>query len=254
MARNSKKFNFWISLLAVILLWLAWLVAYFFVRNDYVLPSFWGTMEALFEALRGAAFWRAFGGTMLRTLYAFLISVCGGVLLATASSLRTWVRSFLSPIISVLRTVPTLAIILVLLLWTTPRIAPVIVTVLVLLPAVYAAALAAADETAAAYGSLLSSFRVPAARRAFGVYLPCVAPEVLSQAGSFFSMGLKITVSGEVLANTFHSLGGLMQEAKMFVDMPTLLALTLVTVLTGFALEGLCLLLKKLLVRWRACD
>ena len=64
-------------------------------------------------------------------------------------------------------------------------------------------------------------------------------------------MGLKIIVSGEVLANTFQSLGGMMQEAKMFVQMPRLMALTLVTVLVGFLLEGVCLLLYKAAVRWR---
>lgn len=246
------KKNFLFSLLAVLFLWLVWVIAYFIVANDYVLPSFWETFSAMGEILSGGAFWRAFGNTFLRTLWAFLISLFLGTGLSLLAVLNGGVRAFFAPVVSVLRTVPTMAVILILLLWTSPSAAPVIVSVLVLLPAVYAAALAALDEAESNYGELVRAFKVGAGRKIFKMYLPLAAPSVLGQAGSVFSMGLKITVSGEVLASTYRSLGGLMQEAKMYIDMPALLALTLVTVLLGFLLEGACLAASKLLVRWRA--
>ena len=246
------KKNLLFSLVGILFLWLAWVIAYYIVGNDYVLPSFTETFSEMGRLLKDAAFWHAFGGTMLRTFFAFLLSLVLGVGLSLAASLRTWVRAMLSPIISVLRTVPTMAIILMLLLWTNPRVAPIIVSLLVLLPAVYAAALSAIDEVRENYGTLARSFQVPAGRRAMKMYLPLVAPAVLGQAGSVFSMGLKITISGEVLSNTYQSLGGMMQEAKMFVQMPVLLALTVLAVLIGFLLEGVCLLAYKLIVRWRS--
>ena len=144
-----------------------------------------------------------------------------------------------------------MAIILMLLLWTNPRVAPVIVSLLVLMPAVYASTLSAIDEVKTQYGEFARAFGVSAKRKIFQMYLPLSAPTVVGQAGSIFSMGLKITISGEVLANTFPSLGGLMQEAKMFVDMPTLMALTLLSVVVGFLLEGLGFLVYRLIVRWR---
>lgn len=248
--RLKKEFLF--SILAIFVLWLIWIIAFYIVRNDYVLPSFWETCTEIGRLLRDADFWRAFSNTLCRTAIAFLFALVLGVGLALLSNLRTWVRAFLSPIISVLRTVPTMAVILMLLLWTTPRVAPVIVSLLVLMPAVYAATLSALDEVTAEYGELARAFKVSGARRAFQMYLPLAAPTVLGQAGSIFSMGLKITVSGEVLANTWQSLGGMMQEAKMFVQMPALLALTVLTIVVGFLLEGLCLLVAKLIVRWRS--
>lgn len=246
------KKNILFSLAAVVFLWLAWIIAYFIVRNDYVLPSFTETMSALWRLLGDAAFWRSFWSTFGRTALAFAVSLVLGVGLALIANLHTWVRSFLSPIVSVLRTVPTMAVILVLLLWTTPRIAPVIVALFVLLPAVYAATLAAIDEVNENYGELARAFGVSAKRKAFQMYLPLAAPVILGQSGSIFSMGLKITISGEVLANTFPSIGNLMQDSKMFVQMPRLLALTLLAVVLGFALEGACFGAYKLIVRWRS--
>ncbi len=43
----------------------------------------------------------------------------------------------------------------------------------------------------------------------------------------------------------------MMQEAKMYLEMPTLMALTLLVILLGFLLEGACYLSYRLIVRWR---
>lgn len=251
MKRFKIQKNFIFSLFSVVFLWLFWLIAYFIVRNDYLLPSVWDTLRETGRLMGTGEFWRAFGGTLLRTLVAFALSLVSGTGLAVTARLFTGVRAFFAPVVSVLRSLPTVAVILVILLWTSPAVAPVIVSMLVLLPAVYSAALSALDEVQEEYGELIRAFRVGKARSAVKLYLPLAAPPVLGQAGGIFSLGLKITVSGEVLASTYRSLGGMMQEAKMYVQMPALLALTLVTVLTGFLLEGLCRLACRLLVRWR---
>ncbi len=240
------------SALALVFLWAAWLIAAAVVRNEYVLPSFWEACGETGRLLSDAAFWRAFGNTLLRTLLAFSISLLLGAGLAFAANLHRAVRAFFAPVVSVLRTVPTMAIILILLIWTNPRIAPVVVSLLVLMPAFYAATLAALDEADERYGELARAFGVSGGRKLVKMYLPLSAPPVLKQAGGIFSMGLKITISGEVLSNTYQSLGGLMQEAKMYLEMPRLFALTLVSILLGFLLEGVCVLCYKLVVRWRA--
>lgn len=247
MAKKNALF----SVVALVALWLVWLIAYHIVRNDYVLPSFEDAIVQMVVLLSKASFWRAFGNTFLRALWAFLASLALGVGLAIPAHLVGGVRAFFAPVVSVLRTVPTMAIVLMLLLWTTPAVAPVIVSALVLFPAAYAAALASLDEVGEAYGELTKAFRVGIGRKIAKMYLPLAAPTLLKQAGSIFSLGLKVVISGEVIASTYRSLGGMMQEAQIYLQMPRLMALTLVTVLLGFALEGLCRLAYVLIVRWR---
>lgn len=245
------KKNLIFSALALLALWLAWIIAYFLVRNDYVLPSFWETFSAMGRLLTEAAFWRAFGNTLLRTLWAFLLSFPIGIGLALLARLFAPLRAFFAPVVSVLRTVPTMAIILVLLIWTNANTAPVLVAFFVLMPAFYAAALAAFDEVHLRYADLIRAFGVKRSRTVLRMYLPLAAPPLLAQTGSMLSMGLKITISGEVLAQTFRSLGGMMQFAQITLEMPRLIALTILAVLLGFALEGLFALIGKLCVRWR---
>lgn len=229
-----------------------WLIVHAAVKNNYILPSFWEALKECGRLFTEAAFWHAFLNTLLRTFWAFLFSLLLGAGLALVANLHGAVRAFFAPIISVLRTVPTMAVILMLLIWTSPRVAPVLVALFVLFPSFYAATLSALDEVRENYGDLARVYHVGAGRKIGRMYLPLASPSVLRQAGSIFSMGLKITISGEVLSNTFQSIGGLMQEAKMFVEMPRLMALTLLSVFVGFALEGLGLLAYKLIVRWKS--
>lgn len=246
------KRNYLFSALALVALWAGWLIAYYAIGNDFLLPSFWETVKSAFLLLGKGAFWRAFGSTLLRTVLAFVISFACGGLLALFSRLYPAVRAFCAPVVSVLRTLPTLAVILILLLWTSPSTAPVIVAALVLFPALYSACLTAFDGAGEEFEELTSAFGVGNKRKVFQMYLPLAAPSVLGQAGAVFSMGLKITVSGEVLSSTYHSLGGMMHEAQNILNMPQLLALTLMTLLIGFALEGICALAARYLVRWKA--
>ena len=240
-----------ISIGSIVFVWLIWIVLYFCIQNDYLLPSFWETFSKMGTLLAGAEFWIAFLNTLLRTLLSFAVSLVIGVVLALSARLFSAVRAFLVPIVSIMRTLPTMAIILILLLWTNPSVAPVVVSMLVLLPAVYAAALAAFDETEERYGVLANVYNVSLKNKVFKMYLPLCVPPLVTQAGGILSLGIKITVSGEVLSSTYKSIGGLMQNAKMFVDVPTLLALTLITLLLGFLLEGGCYFVGKKLARWR---
>lgn len=237
--------------MAILALWIAWLIAYAAVGNDLVVPSVSATFGEIWRLLGEAAFWCAFGGTVLRSLEAFLISFVLGVGLALIACILKHVRAFLAPIVSVLRTVPTMAVVLILLLWTSPKAAPVIIAVLVLFPVIYAAVLSSLDEVRKEYGEMAAAFSVPKARQAAKMYLPLAAPPVLAQLGGVFSLGLKITVSGEVLSATAKSLGSMMQQAQGFLEMPRLIALTLLAVVAGFLFEGLFALISLAVRRAR---
>ena len=244
-----------LSLAGFAFLWLVWVVAYYAVKNEFLFPSVGDTFSALGKLLftggeLARAFWRSLGTTFLRTFLAFLISLAGGVGLAALSVSFRGVRAFLAPVVSVLRTIPTLAIVIFLLLWTSPSFAPVLVSVLVLLPAVYASALTCFSDAVTRFSEFARAYKIGRAKRIFGLYLPVSLPALLTEGGATLAMGLKITVSGEVLSSTFRSLGGMMQEAQIYLETPRLFALTLIVVLLGFLLEGGCALLRRLLVKW----
>ena len=47
---SAKKLNIAFSFLAVLAMWAGWLIAYYTVRNDYIIPSFGDTMRLILNS------------------------------------------------------------------------------------------------------------------------------------------------------------------------------------------------------------
>ena len=81
------------------------------------------------------------------------------------------------------------------------------------------------------------------------LYIPGMTPAVLTGMSITLSFSVKLTIAAEVLASTQGSMGRYMSQSSAYIDTPMLLAWTLAAILLGFILEGLVLLVKKILLR-----
>lgn len=227
-----------IFICSVVAMWLVWEIAYISVGNDILVPSFSNTLKKLIAVLSSPSFYRAFGGTLLRTFSAFLISVGLAVVASSLGILFEGVKIFLKPIVSVVRTLPTVALILILIIaLPTRKSVPVVIAVLVLFPMIYAQINAAWDRRDRALFDMAKVYKLPKKTVVTKIAIPQVLPYVLSQTGANLSFAIKLTVSAELLANLSKSLGGLMQSANVALDASQLIALTLTSVIVGLIVE-----------------
>ena len=93
-------------------------------------------------------------------------------------------------------------------------------------------------------------YRVPARERILRIYIPQMLPSLFSQAGPNLSLSVKVAVSAEVLAFTFQSVGGILQQASVYNDMPQLFAVTILMLITGGILEFALGNLTRITDRW----
>ena len=222
---------------ALVFLLAVWFVAYFAVGNEQLLPSVSDSAKAIGELLKSGAFWQGLGTTVLRALGAFVISFLFALILAVIAYLYPAFERFLAPIVSVLRSMPVLAVLLILLFFMGAGEAPVAVAFLSLFPMLYAGILAALSGVDKHLIDISRVCGTPLIRRVTAIYLPLASPYVLREAGAAVSFSLKLLVSAEVLAGTAKSLGGMMQDAKVYLELPQLFALVGVAFLIGLLLE-----------------
>ncbi len=228
--------NLWQTAVAILFLAVVWALAYFFVGNDLLVPPPRECLKEMGKLFVSGDFWGSFFSSFLRSILAFFISFALAAFFAVIAYLLPSFEKIFAPIVSVFRSLPVLAIVLIVLSFLTASETPVAVAFLSLFPMLYTGILAALSgidkhlvETARVYGA--TPFK-----KAIGVYLPLSAPYILREAGGALSFSLKLVVSAEVLAYTAKSLGGMMQEARIF-NLPQLFALVIVTFLTGLILE-----------------
>lgn len=249
---TQRKINIICSVAALVLMWLVWLIAYYSVGNRLIVPSFSETVVSFWAHLGNAEFWAAVGNSILRTLLAFVISF----LLATAFTafglLGSWCKALIKPITVVIRTLPTMAVILIIfkITYGNRALSPVIVTVLVLFPMIYSQLTAAVEGIDGGIKEMAQVYGISKKDRLFKIYLPLVSPAVFSQTGANISLGLKIMISSEVLVNTARGLGGMMQENSMAGQVASLAALTLAAVFLGLIIELAFSQLKRINSKW----
>ncbi len=222
---------------AIAFLIVLWWAVYLLVGNETLVPAFSACVKQAGRLLVSGGFWQAFLQTAGRAFSAFALAfVFAGIFAVIAYLLPAFSR-FFAPIVSALRSLPTLAVLLILLVWWGAGFAPVAVAFLSLFPMLYTGILAALSGIDKQLIEISRVYGAPVWKRVCGVYLPLSAPYILREAGGALAFSLKLVVSAEVLASTAKSLGGMVQEAKVYAEMPTLFALVGVTFVFGLLLE-----------------
>jgi NitT/TauT family transport system permease protein len=222
---------------AIVFLLIVWWIAYRSVGNDLLVPPLSDSLKEMLVLLGQGAFWRALVGSLSRALSAFALSFLLAVIFAVIAYLLPWFERFFAPLVSVLRSMPVLAVLLILLSFLNAGQAPIAVAFLSLYPMLYAGFLAALCQVDKDLIKMSRVYNVPLKRRILSLYLPSAAPYAMRESAAALAFSLKLVVSAEVLASTYKSLGGLMQEARLFLEMPTLFALVSITFFVGLILE-----------------
>ena len=214
-----------------------WLVLYFAVGNELLIPSFSDSLKEVGELFANGGFWQALGMSLIRALFAFLLSFVAAAIFAIVAYLYPSFGGFFAPLVSALRSLPIMAVLLILLSFLGAAEAPVAVAFLSLFPMLYAGIFAGLSSVDKRFVEISRVEGTSLFRRVIAIYLPLSAPYILREAGAALSFSIKLVVSAEILASTTKSLGGMMQEAKIYAEIPQLFALVGVAFVAGLVLE-----------------
>ena len=214
-----------------------WAVAAAVVHTEFILPDITVTFTALWDLLRGAEFWSALGGTLLRSLIGYGISVALFFVLFFLSTAFGGVNRVISPLMSALRTLPTMAVALVVSIWAGAKLTPVILGVTVLLPQLFSSSVARNATVSKELVEVAKICGASRAQRFFSVYLPNAAAGLPESLSSSLSFGIKITIAAEILMQTAKSLGMLMNLSQSYLMTAKLIALTFAAVVVSVVLE-----------------
>ena len=252
LVQKVKKLNLTNALYPIIgvgLFVLIWFIVAKIIGVEMILPTPIEAMERLFALLGTSDFWLAVSGTLGRALYSFVLSSVFAIILAVVSYVLPVVAKTLSPIVVILRSVPTMSIILLALIWLDSKSAPILIAFLILFPQLYASFLSALNGVSEELIDMSKAYKVPVFKRIMGLYIPEILPSSLDAMKSSVSFGVKITIAGEVLAQTFNSMGVSMQISKSYFDTAELLGWTIMAILLSYGLEGVFSLIKYFAVR-----
>lgn len=243
--------NLIFPLAAFALILAVWAIAATVADLPLVLPTPGATFASLLGLLGNAGYWQAVGLSLFRALRSFLYAVALGAVLSVVAASSGIAEKLLDPIVSVLRSVPTMSVILIAILWLGSKIAPVLIAFLITFPLLYQGFLDALKSVDRGILEMADVYRVGKKDKIFRIYLPAVSEGALSVIKSTVSLSLKIIIASEVMAQTRQSIGLYMQRAMVTFETAELIAWTVVAVAFSYLLELTVGLIKKAVVRWK---
>lgn len=225
------------------LLW--WLLSYLFrIGGNYNLPDPFASISAACTALFGEAAsktWISIGWSIARLLLGFVISFSLALLLGTLGGLYPRFKTFLSPFITVIKAIPTIAIVVLLssLLFgpgyrdKAPFI-PVYLVFFVIFPIQYEALLSGFTSLDK---EVVDAMKLDKAERSFyslfKIYYPTSTPYLLLSFAQSLGLGLKVVLMAEITVgdSVGEGLGELIREnSAPILDMENILGYSLIAI------------------------
>lgn len=251
---DEKGVRPWLRRLAVAAFWLAaWQLASMAVGSRIVLVGPAEVARRLAELVLEADFWVSMGLSLGRVATGFGLAVVAGVALAAWASRSRVVEGLLAPLVGAIKAAPVASFVVLLLMWVSSRRLSVAVSFLMAFPILYTNVLAGVRQTDPALLEMADVFGVSSWARVRTVYAAQVAPYL--RAGLSLAMGLswKSGIAAEVIGLPAPSIGIHLYDAKVYLDVPGLLAWTVVVVALSVGLEALLgRLLDWAQARWEA--
>lgn len=234
--------------IALIIFYVVWLIAAKIKDDAFVLPSPNRVIKTFFSLGSDRAFWISVATSLLRTLICFAISFVSALLISSLAGLWKPLHKVLTPIISILRAVPTVAAILILYAFMGKNELAVAVGFLIAFPIMYSAFYTAIDGVDGDLLEMAKLYKVKAIDRIRFIYLPSIADVLFDTSKSTLSLTFKVVIAAEILVSVTGSLGGKIQAAYATFEADYLLSWTMVAIVFSFVLEGIVGMLKLI---WR---
>jgi NitT/TauT family transport system permease protein len=224
---------------AALVFWLAvWQVASLVVGQELLVPSpavVFGTLGGL---LGTAAFWQVTGWSLLRVLTGFVAGVGAGCLAAVLTVRSRVADALLSPLLRVVRAAPVASFIILALVWIPTGRLPAFISFLMVVPVVWdnmAHGIASQDRALLEMAAVFRFGRWQTLRR---VRLPLLLPFFAAACTTGMGLAWKSGVAAEVISRPELSIGGELQDAKVYLDTPEVFAWTITVVALSLLLES----------------
>lgn len=206
------------SIISKLIIVALWILLSKIVDNEIIIPSIKSTLSSLIDIVSHSSFWSTIGSTLLRTLIGFLISLSLAMITGILSSISEIIYDLMSPILSFLNSIPTIAIIILALIWLRNDFVPMFVGFVMIFPILYETILNSILNIDRHIIEMAKLYSVGKLTIIKDIYIPNIFYNLSSILSSVLGMNLKMVIAGEVLSQPKNSIGASLQLQRMYLN------------------------------------
>ncbi len=237
MKNSSMKLNKFYLLLSIIFALFLWYLLAIFQGDELIIPTPFRTLEEFFKIVKSDGFLVVILHSSARILIGFAISFSLACVLAFSSGMSKLVEYLVKPYLLTIKSVPTMAIILLAIIWLKSDIAPMFVSSLVCFPIAFSNVFQGVKTVDKKLLEMASVFNVGFFDKLMKIYLPHLKNYIIAGASSAISLSVKVTIAAEVLSQPFISIGGKLQIERVNLNTAGVFAWAMVAIILAALFE-----------------
>jgi len=219
------------------------------IQKPIILPSLTLVFSELIRIIFDSSFMIIIQATLLRTILTFLFVFAISLVLGILSGYFKRIEWLLLPIVTLLRTVPTISITLILLIWFGKEFGPIMIMGLVVFPILYELVLGAMKQIDQDLLDVCLLFGATKFEKFKALYYPQLLKTLSSGIQATIGLSFKVMVMAEVMAQSSVGIGQMLNYEKTYLNIAAVFAWTTILIVLVMIFELISSLLIDTLIR-----
>ncbi|SCK04747.1 alkanesulfonate transporter permease subunit [uncultured Clostridium sp.] len=230
--KNNKYIIF-----SIIIILSIWQFASIYIDNRLLFPSVIDVINSTIRIVSNKSFVTIIFYSVIRGVKSFFISISIALILAILSYFNKLIYNSIIPILSIIKAVPTMAFIVLLLIWTSKDYAPVIIGIMISLPIFYDAILNTIVSIDKNLLQMCNVYNISIKDKVKYIIVPIIIIELSKVISSTFSLIFKVVISGEVYSQPTYGIGSIIQLEKMQLNTENIISWIIIITIISYIFE-----------------
>ncbi len=228
--KGTAAFLFWIFV---------WALIARIVDQSVLLPSPAAVFKKLITFGITGEYWLTILESCFRIFIGYISGLLAGLITAFLCSRSTVATIFISPLLSVIRSVPVASFIILALVWIGRTNVPAFIALLMVFPIISGNVYEGFSHIDKELKEVAQIYRFGFLKRFRTLDYPAVLPYFLSGAKTSLGLAWKAGVAAEVLCSLRNSIGGKIYDSKLYLETDSLFAWTITLIIISMTIEKL---------------
>ena len=238
------------TLISCVLFIILWEISAVLINNDIYIPKIECILWEVVNLVRDKHFYIYASSSFLRTVISYSAALILSIILGILSLVYPFFRYLINPINLFIKTIPTLVLVVLALVWFDKDKAPFIVGFAIIFPILYEGiqnSLCKIDEKIL---EMCNIYEVSMYDKIRKIYIPTIKFYIINIFVSTISLTFKVVIAGEVHGQPRYGIGSQIQLEKVNFNTTGIFAWILIIVFISLIFELINMKLNKVTYRW----
>lgn len=237
---------------SVVLFLVMWQGLALLINNEIYLPKVMVVFRESLNIIEDSLFFVTLGSTLYRTLISFTLAIILATILGAISVIFPKTKILLEPFNAIGKTIPTLVLVVLALIWFNKDVAPYVVGFAIAFPIIYEGVVNSILGIDKEIIEMAQIYEISEWVKIKKIYIPTVKVCLMGILVSTFSLVFKVVVAGEVHGQPKFGIGSAVQLEKINFNTPGIFAWIMIIALLSLVFEMINRRLKRRIKKWKS--